>query len=172
MAEGKGIVIQFKADASPVKSALSQIDKASRELVKQLSSIDKLLEFDPTNINLLTQKQDLLQKAVANTAEKLKAMEAAQKDVTTGYQKWQQNQQAIEKNANAIAKMTAQLEDAKSEMNYMWSAVGEGSVSEQDYDIASKKVAELTKNIEELRKQQKALSNDPMAINENTYQRN
>lgn len=171
MAEGKGIVIQFKADASPVKSALSQIDKASRELVKQLSSIDKLLEFDPTNINLLTQKQDLLQKAVANTAEKLKAMEAAQKDVTAGYQKWQQNQQAIEKNANAIAKMTAQLEDAKSEMNYMWSAVSEGSVSEQDYDIAAKKVAELTKNIEELRKQQKALANDPMAINENTYQR-
>ncbi len=171
MAEGKGIVIQFKADASPVKSALSQIDKAARDLVKQLSSIDKLLEFDPTNVNLLTQKQDLLQKAVSNTAEKLKAMEAAQKDVTAGYQKWQQNQQAIEKNANAIAKMTAQLENAKSEMDYMWSAVSEGSASEQDYEMAAKKVAELTKNIEELRKQQKALANDPMAINENTYQR-
>lgn len=171
MAKGKGIVIQFKADASPVKSALAQIDKSSRTLVKQLNDIDKLLEFDPTNINLLAQKQDLLKKAVANTTEQLKGMEAAQKDITAGYQKWQQNQQAIEKNASAIAKMTSQLEEAKTEMNSMWSAVGEGSASEQDYEAAAKKVAELTKNIEALRKEQKALASDPQAINEDTYQR-
>ena len=171
MAKGKGIVIQFKADASPVKSALAQIDKSSRTLVKQLNDIDKLLEFDPTNINLLTQKQDLLQKAVATTTEHLKGMEDAQKDITAGYQKWQQNQQAIEKNASAIAKMTSQLEEAKAEMNSMWSAVGEGSASEQDYEAAAKKVAELTKNIEALRKEQRSLANDPQAINEDTYQR-
>lgn len=171
MAETKGIKIKFEADASPVKSALSQVEKASRTLTKQLKDIDKLLELDPTNITLLAQKQDILQKSVANTTAQLKGMEAAQEDITKGYAKWQQNQQAIEKNNTTIAKLTEELSQAQTEMTSMWSAVGEGSASVEQYEAAAQKVAALTKNIEKLRQEQKALSKDPTAINEETYQR-
>ena len=171
MAETKGIKIKFEADASPVKSALSQVEKASRTLTKQLKDIDKLLELDPTNITLLAQKQDILQKSIANTTAQLKGMEAAQEDITKGYAKWQQNQQAIEKNNTTIAKLTEELSQAQTEMTSMWSAVGEGSASVEQYEAAAQKVAALTKNIEKLRQEQKALSKDPTAINEETYQR-
>lgn len=170
MAKGKGIVVNFKANAAPVKSALSQIEKASRTLTKHLNEIDKLLEFDPSNVNLLTQKQDLLQKAIANTTDQLKAMEEAQGDITSGYQRWQQNQNAIEKNASAIAQMSAQLEDAKAEMRDMWSAVGDGSATVQDYEAAAQKVAELTKELAKLESTQTELANTPDLINEDTYQ--
>lgn len=170
MAKGKGIVVNFKANAAPVKSALSQIEKASRTLTKHLNEIDKLLEFDPSNVNLLTQKQDLLQKAIANTTDQLKAMEEAQEDITSGYQRWQQNQNAIEKNASAIAQMSAQLEDAKAEMRDMWSAVGDGSATVQDYEAAAQKVAELTKELAKLESTQTELANTPDLINEDTYQ--
>ena len=171
MAETKGIKIKFEADASPVKSALSQVEKASRTLTKQLKDIDKLLELDPTNITLLAQKQDILQKSIANTTAQLNGMEAAQEDITKGYAKWQQNQQAIEKNNTTIAKLTEELSQAQTEMTSMWSAVGEGSASVEQYEAAAQKVAALTKNIEKLRQEQKALSKDPTAINEETYQR-
>ena len=60
MAQTKGIKIRFEADASPVKSALAQVEKSSKNLTKQLKDIDKLLEMDPTNVTLLAQKQDIL----------------------------------------------------------------------------------------------------------------
>lgn len=160
MAETKGIKIKFEADASPVKSALSQVERTSKTLTKQLKDIDKLLEFDPTNITLLAQKQDILKKSIANTTEQLKGMEDAQEDITKGYTKWQQNQETIEKNNRAIASLSAQLEEAK-----------QSSESLEEYEKASQKVKELTKSIGELQKQQKDLSKDPMAVDEATYQR-
>lgn len=170
MAKGKGIVVNFKANAAPVKSALSQIEKASRTLTKHLNEIDKLLEFDPSNVNLLTQKQDLLQKAIANTTDQLKGMEAAQADITAGYERWKETQQTIETNARTIANLSKQLEQATTEMNELWIAAGEGNASEQEFEAAAQRVAKLTANIDELNSKQKELADTPDLISEDQYQ--
>lgn len=103
MAGSKGIKIRFEADDNKLRSSLSNVEKEAKELTKQLKQIDKLLELDPTNTNLLTQKQELLAKAAANTAQKLEAMEKAQEHVTNGYKNWEKNRQAIEACEQSIA---------------------------------------------------------------------
>ena len=60
----KGITIKFGADTMALDKALSEIEKTSKNIGSELSSVNKLLKFDPKNTQLLAQKQELLSKQV------------------------------------------------------------------------------------------------------------
>ena len=49
-----------------------------RSTQTQLKDDNKLLKLDPTNTNLITQKQKLLKESIASTKEKLDALKTAQ----------------------------------------------------------------------------------------------
>lgn len=83
--DGKGLKIRFEADESPVRSALTRVEKSIKSIAKDLKEVDKLLELDPDNINLLTQKQEQLGTAITRTTKNLQAMENANGDMTKGY---------------------------------------------------------------------------------------
>ncbi|MDS8227771.1 phage tail tape measure protein, partial [Streptococcus pneumoniae] len=48
---------------------------------QELRQIDKALKFDTGNVTLLTQKQEVLQKQVSTTKEKLETLRQAQSQV-------------------------------------------------------------------------------------------
>lgn len=170
--DGKGIKIRFEADETPVRSALVKIEKSVKSISKNLKEVDKLLELDPDNINLLTQKQDQLNTAIVHTTKNLQAMENANGDMTKGYQKWQENQKAIEENAVSIKKMTAELNSAQAAMQAMEKTGGKDVKLTEEYASAAKKVEDLTKSLAELEKEQGRLSAaDPQAIPVEVYQK-
>ncbi len=170
--DGKGIKIKFEADESPIRSALVRVEKSVKSISKELKEVDKLLELDPDNITLLTQKNEQLSEAITRTTKNLQSMESANGDITKGYQKWQQNRQAIEENAIAIDKMTDQLEAAKTEMNSVWSGVGDGSATKEEFEAAAANVANLTKSLEDLKKEQEKIkASDSQAIPEDVYRK-
>lgn len=71
MANIKGITIEIDGNTSKLQKALSGVNKSIKDTQKQLKEVDKLLKLDPKNTTLLTQKQDLLRKAVEDTKSKL-----------------------------------------------------------------------------------------------------
>ena len=77
----KGIKIEIDGDTQPLQKALKNVNKAATDASQELRQIDKALKFDTGNVTLLTQKQELLQKQVSNTREKLETLRQAQSQV-------------------------------------------------------------------------------------------
>lgn len=83
----KGITVEIGGDTAPLSKALDGVNKTSRSLQIELRQVEKLLKLDPTNTELLAQKQELLGKSINSTEEKLNALKAAQAQVQAQFEK-------------------------------------------------------------------------------------
>lgn len=66
-----GITIEIGGDTTQLTKALAGVNKDLRDTQTALKDVDQLLKLDPTNVNLLKQKQDLLTRAIDDTKQKL-----------------------------------------------------------------------------------------------------
>ena len=80
-AKVRGITIELSADASGVSKALQTVNKNISSTSKELRDIDKLLKLDPTNVTLLAQKHEALQRQITNTRDKLDLLKKAEEDL-------------------------------------------------------------------------------------------
>lgn len=80
MAEGriKGITIEIDGDVTGLNKALESTTKELRSTQKQLNDVNRLLKLDPTNTELLSQKQRLLGDAIKSTQDKLETLKKAE----------------------------------------------------------------------------------------------
>ena len=83
----KGLIVEIGGDTSKLGKALESVNSKSRSLSSELGSINKLLKLDPTNTELLAQKQSVLADAIANTEEKLGILREAEKQVQAQFEK-------------------------------------------------------------------------------------
>ena len=60
----KGITIEIGGNVSPLNKALGEVNKESRSIQNELKSVERLLKLDPSNTELVAQKQKLLGEAV------------------------------------------------------------------------------------------------------------
>lgn len=72
-----GLTVEIGGDTTKLGQALSDVDKRSTALSKELGEINKLLKLDPTNTELLAQKQKVLSEAIASTKERLEILKTA-----------------------------------------------------------------------------------------------
>lgn len=77
----KGLTIQIGADTSPLSKALKDVNSEIKTTQAELRDVEKLLKLDPTNTELLEQRQKLLAKQVEQTGEKLKTLREAEKQL-------------------------------------------------------------------------------------------
>jgi phage-related minor tail protein len=56
----KGITIDIGGNTTQLTKALDDVDKSLKDTQGQLKDVNKLLKLDPSNVELLRQKQDLL----------------------------------------------------------------------------------------------------------------
>lgn len=77
----KGITIEIEGNTTKLQSALSGVNKDLRTTQTNLRDVNKLLKLDPTNTELLRQKQDLLAKAIEDTKKKLDTEKEALKQL-------------------------------------------------------------------------------------------
>src|SRR5690625_5080810 len=83
----RGINVQIGSDTTGLSKALSDVNKNARDIQTELRQVDRLLRFDPSNTELLAQKQKLLADAVANTQEKLYRLKSVQEQVNEQFEK-------------------------------------------------------------------------------------
>lgn len=83
MASGKvkGITIEFDGNTTKLGKALKDVDKKTRDLDKELKQVNNALKFNPTNVELWRQKQQLLSQKVDETKRRLEALKSAQKEM-------------------------------------------------------------------------------------------
>ena len=74
----KGITIEFQGDTTRLDKALRQIQNNTKSLDRELKQVDKALKFNPTNVELWRQKQQLLTQKVDETKRKLDTLKQAQ----------------------------------------------------------------------------------------------
>lgn len=77
----KGITIELDADVTPLQKALKGIDSTLKTTQASLKDINKLLKLDPSNTNLLRQKQEALKKSIDETKDRLKVLKQAYKQL-------------------------------------------------------------------------------------------
>ena len=75
----KGITIEIGGDTTGLEKALKGVNSSIKTTQSTLKDVERLLKLDPTNTELLTQKQKLLKDAIASTSEKLETLKEAQK---------------------------------------------------------------------------------------------
>lgn len=74
----KGITVEIGGDTTGLDKALKSVNSSIKTTQSGLKDVSKLLKLDPTNTELLTQKQKLLKDAIGSTKEKLDALKLAQ----------------------------------------------------------------------------------------------
>ncbi len=76
----KGIIVEIGGDTSGLQKALKNVNSATSSLSKELRGVNSLLKLDPSNTELLSQKQTILAKNIKETADKLDLLKSAQEE--------------------------------------------------------------------------------------------
>ena len=124
MAESiRGISVVISADTTGLSKALSDVNKKSRDIQSELKQVEKLLKLDPSNTELLAQKQKLLGDAIANTREKLDRLRSVQEQVNEQFQRgeisegqYRAFQREVIKTEQELQKLEKQLSEVTGEV--------------------------------------------------------
>ena len=79
----QGITVEIGGDTTKLTNALKGVNSEIRNTQSQLRDVEKLLKLDPSNTELLSQKQRLLNNEVQETKEKLEALKRASEQANT-----------------------------------------------------------------------------------------
>lgn len=112
----KGMTIEIGGNTEPLEQALKSTNKEINATQKELKEVNKLLKLDPTNTQLLAQKQQLLGDQIKQTTTKLDALKQAQKQFEEEAKKGGEiNQAEYRKIQREIMSAEKSLKDLKEE---------------------------------------------------------
>ena len=78
----KGITIEIGGSTKALSTAMKDIDSQSKKLASELKDVEKLLKLDPTNTELVAQKQKILAEQIQVTETRLIALKEAQANIS------------------------------------------------------------------------------------------
>ena len=133
----RGITVTINGDTTGLGKALDTVKKQSIGLNRELKSVNKALNFNPSSASLLTEKQKVLTDSVRAAREELKTLEAAQADVEKMYA-------SGDIDRGAYLEFRRQLEAARANVEQLQDQLVEfGGAAGQIMQQAGKKVSEF-----------------------------
>ena len=137
----KGITIEFDGNTTKLGQALEGIEKNTKSLQSELKGVNTLLKFDPSNTDLLRQKQELLTKSIDETEEKQRILNETLKkiknnEITVTNEEFRDLQREIVATEKKLSGFKDEMKDF-------------GSVAEQKITVAANKVKDLGSKIED-----------------------
>ena len=150
----QGITIEIDGNTTGLTNALGKVNSSIGHLNTELKGIDKLLKLDPTNTELLAQKQDVLSSAIKETVEKLEklklAKEQADEKIASGkedknsasYRELEREIIATEQN---LGKLTDQYDDNEKAMSGNAKEIKNFSDAEEKAGQSTLKLGDLIK---------------------------
>ena len=138
----RGITVTINGDTTGLGKALDTVKKQSIGLNRELKSVNKALNFNPSSASLLTEKQKVLTDSVRAAREELKTLEAAQADVEKMYA-------SGDIDRGAYLEFQRQLEAARANVERLQDQLVEfGGAAGQIMQQAGKKVSEFGSTVE------------------------
>lgn len=141
----KGITLEIGGDTTKLSKALSGVNTDIRTTKQQLQDVERLLKLDPTNVDLLRQREKLLNDEIKATTEKVDKLKDAQKAMdASGVDKNSAQYMALQREIIATEHELGNLESASEKANATLSKIG--ATADKVADGASK-VANATKGL-------------------------
>lgn len=146
----KGITIEIGANTVKLTEALRNVDSNLKDTQADLRDVNKLLKLDPGNVQLLAQKQELLQKATAETAEKIRIEKEAlaQLKASPDAEKTIDQQKRLEReiiaNEASLKKLESGLEDTNKDLKQFGDTAGGAKLSLESMAKATDDLANKT----------------------------
>ena len=103
----KGLTIEIDGNTTKLNDALKDTDKAISNTSRSLKDVNRLLKFDPSNTDLLKQKQKLLADAVGETKDRLQKLKDAQAQMDTA---------GVDKASDAYQALQREIEDTQTKL--------------------------------------------------------
>ncbi len=119
----RGINVIISGETTGLTKALEDVNKKSKAIQGELKQIEKLLKFDPSNTELLAQKQKLLADAVANAQEKLDRLRAVQEQVNEQFRRGEISEGQYRAFQREVIKTEQELQKLQSRLKEMEPAV-------------------------------------------------
>lgn len=127
----KGITVEINGDTTKLSKALESVNKNIRTTQTQLKDVEKLLKLDPSNTELLSQKQKLLADAVSSTKEKLETLKTAAEQANTALANGEISQEQYDALQREIIETEQELRNLQTEAdktNTAFAKIGAASV--------------------------------------------
>ena len=153
----KGITVEIGGDTKGLSKALGGVNKDIRDTQSQLKDVERLLKFDPTNTELLAQRQRLLAAAVDDTREKLETLKQASTQAAgnvKNYDEWKAK-------FDPIQEEIAQTEKSLDKLNKKQENIGRTKgVDSAEYKKIQQEAKAAEEQLKSLKKQANAVSEE------------
>lgn len=139
----KGITIEIGGKTDGLEQSLSGVNKHIKSTQKELKDVERLLKLDPTNTDLLRQKQELLAKAISGTEDKLEQLKEAERQAQEQFKRGEitkEQYDALQREIIATEQELEKLENRASESSVALAKIGHvaGEVSDGAGKVADK----------------------------------
>lgn len=140
-----------------MEKALSGVDKKLYGVEQSLKDVNKLMKLDPTNTELLNQKQKLLQQSISETKNRLETLKQASEQAakTAGnYDAWKEAYTPIQEE---IVKTNEKMDKLKKSMKSMEES---GQIDTEEYKKLQTEVDQSSDKLKELKAQKKQVDDE------------
>lgn len=134
----RGITIELGGDASGLEQALKSVNSEISNTQKQLKDVERLLKLDPTNTELLAQKQKLLGDQIKNTENKLETLKKTQATM---------DENGVDKNSDQYLALQREIVSTEREVKNLKTAAGETATAMDKIGKSAEKVAKGAQTI-------------------------
>lgn len=140
-----GITLEIGGDTTDLSKALQQPNKEAATLQQKLTAVEQALKLDPTNVDLLSQRQRLLAQSIEQTERKLELLKTAQEQfIQSGKDIDSSEYIELEKQ---IVQVTKKLEDLNDEQKQTTSISAKVSKGLEGAGNAMKSAQEMTSGL-------------------------
>lgn len=143
----KGITIEIGGDTTGLSKALKGVNAEIKNTQSNLKDVNKLLKLDPTNTELLKQKQKLLGDAVKETKEKLETLKEAEKQAQEQFKNGKISQEQYDALKREIIKTENELKNLEKEARNSNAVLSEISAVAGQFADGAKKISSNTRAI-------------------------
>lgn len=162
----KGITVEIGGDTTGLNKALSGTNKNIRDTQSQLKDVERLLKLDPTNTQLLRQKQRLLADRVSETKTKLDTLKKADDQVgknLQNYDEWKRKFDPIQAEIDETEKALEKLKTKQKNMK------DSGEINTANYDKIQSEIDATAKKLKDLKTEAQKVSDEfghPLSVDQ------
>ena len=128
----RGITVEINGETQGLQNALRDVNRQSTALQGELREVDRALRLDPSNITLLSQRNQILANEVSNARDKLERLQHAQEQVEQqfangdiGEEQYRAFQRELINTENQLGNLENQLHDSNEAMMNAGSAAND-----------------------------------------------
>ena len=143
----KGIIVEIGGDTVGLQKALKDVNDKAKNVSSEMREVEKALKLDPTNTELLAQKQQLLSKQTEIAKEKLSALKEVQKQVEEQFKNGQIGEEQYRAFQREVAVAEGNLKNLDSQLDNTSKTTKNLGESVEQSESKLTKFGEVAKNV-------------------------